>query len=237
MASSGNRLEGLLVVDKPAGPSSMDVVRRVRSAAGGCKTGHAGTLDPRATGVLICCLGRATKAADRLMDLEKVYETAVDLSAFSDTDDAEGHRDPVPVEQPPQRDRIDRVLTELTGWVEQTPPAHSAVKIGGRRAYELARSGQPVQTKTRTVHIERIELLGYDWPLLRLRITCGKGTYIRSLGRQIGEALGTGGFLADLRRTAVGAYTVDRAVALNDVPRPLRQEHLLPVPTGKTGTS
>ncbi len=223
-------LHGLLVVDKPVGPTSMDVVRVVRRRAGGCKTGHAGTLDPLASGVVVCCLGQATRAVDRLMALEKVYATRIDLDAFTATDDAEGEREPVDVAAPPSVDRIRGVLDELTGLIEQTPPAYSAVKVDGRRAYDLARKGEAVKVRPRTVRIDAIALEGYDWPRLDITVTCGKGTYIRSLARQIGVALNTGGHLAALRRTTVGPYTLDRAVGLDDVPEPLNAEHLLPAP-------
>jgi tRNA pseudouridine55 synthase len=223
-------LHGLLPVDKPLGVSSMDVVRVVRRRAGHCKTGHAGTLDPLATGLLICCLGRATRAVDRLMGLTKVYQTTVDLSAFTNTDDAEGERTPVDVAQPPDRDQVRAVLDRLTGGIEQTPPAYSAVKVGGQRAYKLARRGDAPTMPPRRVRIDRIDLERYDWPRLTLTVVCGKGTYIRSLARQIGDALGTGGCLADLRRTAIGPYTVDQAFPLDDVPDPLMPEHLLPTP-------
>ena len=223
-------LHGLLVVDKPLGVTSMDVVRDVRRAGGHVKTGHAGTLDPLATGVLICCIGSATRAVDALMGMTKVYETEIDLGAFTSTDDAEGERQVVEVATPPGEARVRAVLDELIGEVEQTPPAYSAIKIGGKRAYKLARGGQDVQMPTRVVRIDRIELREYAWPRLAIRVTCGKGTYIRSLARQIGQKLGTGGYLTSLRRTAVGPYTIERAVALDRVPRPLTQADLLEAP-------
>jgi len=223
-------LHGLLVVDKPVGISSMDVVRRVRRAAGHCKTGHAGTLDPLAGGVLICCLGKATKAVDRLMALTKVYETTVDLSAFTTTDDAEGEREPVNVADAPPPEAVRRVLDGLTGEIEQTPPAYSAIKVGGQRAYKLARAGKTVAMPPRRVRIEAIKIDRYDWPVLAVTVTCGKGTYIRSLARQIGEGLGTGGHLTALRRTAIGPYTIEQAARLDDLPQPMTGDDLLPVP-------
>jgi tRNA pseudouridine55 synthase len=225
-----HHLHGLLIVDKPLGVSSMDVVRTVRRAGGHCKTGHAGTLDPLATGVLICCLGKATRAVDQLMGLTKVYETEIDLSAFTNTDDAEGEREPVDVATPPTLAEVRAALDALTGDIDQTPPAYSAIKVNGQRAYKLARRGDEVSLPSRLVRIDAIDLLDYDYPHLRLRITCGKGTYIRSLARQIGDALGTGGYLTALRRTAIGPYTIDRAVALDALPQPIEPEHLLPTP-------
>jgi len=225
-----HHLHGLLVVDKPLGLSSMDVVRRVRRAGGHCKTGHAGTLDPLATGVLICCLGKGTKCVDQLMGQRKIYRTRIDLSAFTQTDDAEGEREEIGVAPPPTPHALEAALQNLTGEIKQTPPAYSAIKIGGRRAYQMARRGDDVKIPARTVHIERLKLLEYDWPHLSLEIECGKGTYIRSLARQIGQALGTGGHLTELRRTAVGAYTLEQSVCLDALPEPLTPEHLLPLP-------
>jgi tRNA pseudouridine55 synthase len=219
-------LHGILVIDKPPGMTSMDVVRHVRRAAGHCKTGHGGTLDPLATGVLVCCFGKATKRVPELMDAVKVYEAGIDLSAFTITDDAEGERENVEVLQPPPPANVREVLEQLTGMIEQTPPAYSAVKIGGQRAYKLARKGEDVQPEPRIVRIESIELNDYDVPTLRITITCGKGTYIRSLARQIGEKLGTGGHLTALRRTRVGPYTLDRAMKLDELQTPLNPEHL-----------
>ena len=223
-------LHGLLVVDKPLGMSSMDVVRRVRRKAGHAKTGHAGTLDPLATGVLVVCMGKATKAVDRLMGMTKVYETVIDLSAFTNTDDAEGEREEVAVSDPPSEAQVLEVLAGLTGEVEQVPPAYSAIKVGGQRAYKLARKGDEVVMPSRIVRIDAIELVRYDWPELEVVVTCGKGTYIRSLARQIGTALGAGGYLTALRRTAIGPYRIDRAVTLDDLPEGFGEELLLAAP-------
>ncbi len=221
---------GLLVVDKPKGLSSMDVVRRVRRAAGHCKTGHAGTLDPLATGVLVCCLGKATKLVGGLMDGRKTYDTTVDLSAFTQTDDLEGEREEVAVATPPTREQILAVLPSFTGQIEQRPPLYSAVHINGQRAYKLARKGEDVELPTRTVTVHAIELLSYDWPSVSLRIKCGKGTYIRSLGRDLGKALNTGGHLTALRRTAVGRFTLDEAVPIERLDEPITQDDLIPLP-------
>lgn len=224
-----SHLHGLIVVDKPIGLSSMDVVRRVRRAAGGCRTGHAGALDPLATGVVICCLGTATKHVERLMSLAKTYEAAIDLSAFSTTDDLEGELEPVSVAHPPTRRDIEDVIAGFIGMIEQTPPAHSAVHVGGRRAYELARRGEAVVIDPRPVRIDEIDLLRYDWPALALRVTCGRGTYIRSLARDIGTALHTGGHLTALRRNAVGPYHVEQAHPIERFDRPIAQDDLLTV--------
>ena len=225
-----SNLCGLIVVDKPVGLSSMDVVRRVRRAAGGCKTGHAGTLDPLATGVVICCLGKATKCVESLMGKPKVYDTTIDLSAFTTTDDLEGERIEVDCSKPPGLGAVKDACDQFRGEIEQTPPIYSAVHVNGQRAYKLARKGEAVDMPTKTVRIDAIELLDYTWPMLSLRITCGRGTYIRSLGRDIGVALGTGGHLAALRRTAAGDYTLDNAHPIERFDEPIAQGDLLPVP-------
>lgn len=223
-------MEGLLVVDKPLGWSSMDVVRRVRHAAGFVKTGHAGTLDPLATGVVICCIGRATRAVEALMGQAKRYTATIDLSAFTPTDDREGEREEVDVPHPPDGQAVDRALGAFVGEIQQAPPSFSAVHVEGRRAYDLARSGQAPALAQRTVRVDAIERTGYAWPLLDLEVACGKGFYVRSLARDLGVALGTGGHLASLRRTAVGAYTLDLAVGPERLMTPIGQGDLLPVP-------
>lgn len=230
-------LDGLLVVDKPLGWTSMDVVAKARSAAGGrvkgprkLKVGHAGTLDPLATGVLVLCFGKATRRVESLMGGAKVYQAAVDLSAFTASDDAEMPREEVAVATPPTAEQVDAALAEQTGWIEQVPPDFSAVHVGGQRAYKAARKGEAIELKAKRVRIDAIERLSYDWPRLELRITCGRGTYIRSLARDLGKRLGTGGHLTALRRTAVGPYTLDQAVAVDRFERGLTQSDLLAVP-------
>jgi tRNA pseudouridine55 synthase len=223
-------LVGLLPIDKPKGPTSMDVVERVRRAAGGAKTGHAGTLDPMATGLLLCCIGRrATRQVERLMGQPKVYEATVDLSAFTDTDDREGTPEPVAA-LPPDRAAVADALAGFVGALDQVPPAHSAVKVGGRRAYELARRGEAPDLPTRRVQVYDISLLRLEGHSLVVRVRCGRGTYLRSIARDIGRALGTGGHLAALRRTASGEHTVAQAMALDALPERLTAEPLLPVP-------
>ena len=208
----------------------MDVVRRVRRAAGGVKTGHAGTLDPLATGVVVCCLGRATKAVPRLMDLTKVYEAQVDLGAFTDTDDLEGDRREVAVAAPPDREAVLEALAEFVGLIEQRPPAHSAVHVEGQRAYRRARRGETFELPLRQVRVDAIDLVEFRWPLATLRVTCGKGTYIRSIARDLGRCLETGGHLAALRRTAVGPYDLALAVDESRLERSIAQGDLIDAP-------
>jgi len=230
------KLNGLLVIDKPMDWTSMDVVRRVRYAAGKGsgrvkqKVGHAGTLDPLATGVLVMCLGKGTKLVEGLMGQVKVYETVIDLSAFTASDDAELPRQEVAVPTPPTVAQIDAALAKQTGEIEQVPPDFSAVHVEGKRAYKAARQGEPLKLRPKQVRIDSIERLGYDWPRLELRITCGRGTYIRSIARDLGRLLGTGGYLTALRRTAVGDFTIDRAFAMDKLADGLDQHHLIPLP-------
>lgn len=223
-------MEGLFVVNKPLGWSSMDVVRKVRKAAGWVKTGHAGTLDPLARGVVICCIGRATKAVETLMGLPKVYETTIDLSAFTNTDDREGEREEVEVAEPPSEARVREVLETFVGDIEQVPPRYSAIHVDGQRAYKLAREGKDVALEARPVRIDAIELTRYAYPDLTITVTCGRGMYVRSLARDIGKALGTGGHLASLTRTAVGEYTLEGAAGAERLTQPIGQEDLRPTP-------
>ena len=222
-------LHGILVIDKPLGMTSMRVVERVRDRAAKARTGHAGTLDPLATGVLVVAIGRATKSIDRLMAGEKRYETTIDLSAFTTTDDSEGERTEVPAGAP----SIESVRDACSRWlgeVMQRPPAFSAIKVQGRRSYDLARSGEAQELAARPVMIHGIEIDAYDFPALSLRVHCGKGTYIRSLARDVGTALGTGGHCRSIRRTQVGIYDIGQAIRMDDLPDSIVQGMLLPLP-------
>ena len=212
-------LNGLLVINKPLTWTSADVCRLIRRKTGGAKVGHGGTLDPLATGVLVVCLGRATKTISKIMQASKRYEAVVDLSAFSTTDDAEGERTELPAPSPvPTHKQIRIILDDLTGEIMQRPPAYSAIKVDGKRAYKLARSGETVELQARQIRIDSIEILAYDWPTLAIDIRCGKGTYIRSIARDLGEALGTGGMLTGLSRTEIGRFTLETAVDPETLP-------------------
>lgn len=222
-------MTGLLIVNKPLTWTSMDVIRKVRRVTRIKKVGHAGTLDPLATGVLLVCIGReATREIDYLMAEQKEYITTIDLTAFSETDDAEGTLIPVEVVTPPTKDVILSVLKKFIGKQQQTPPKYSALKVNGKRAYKLARTNQEVTMKQRPIIIHNIALISYEWPLLTIRINCGKGTYIRSLGRDIGASLKTGGYLTKLTRTASGNYTIERAFDIANVTE-ITEEMLIPV--------
>ena len=221
---------GILVVDKPRGPTSMDVVEVVRRKAGGAKTGHAGTLDPLATGVLVVAIGSATKEIDRFMATDKRYETVIDLTAFTTTDDVQGDRTEVPTAQPPMAHHIQHALQKFVGSIKQQPPAFSARKVRGERAYKLARKGEQVELEPRTVNVHSIELTQYAWPTVALRIHCEKGFYVRSLARDVGRTLGTGGHCLSIHRTAVGPFNITLAHALNALPVQILQKDLISLP-------
>ena len=206
---------GILCLDKPAGPSSAALVGRVkRLFPRGTKVGHAGTLDPFATGVLLVLVGRATKWCERLMDAAKQYDAVVRLGATTETDDPTSPAVPWPggTDRTPSLDDVSAAIPPLVGRVLQRPPAYSALKVGGRRAYALARAGDDVVLAPRPVDVYGIAVLAYEWPTVIVRVACGRGTYVRAIARDLGVALGVGGHLAELRRTAVGPFRVEDAV-------------------------
>lgn len=209
-------LAGLLVVDKPSGMTSRAVVDRALGwFPRGTRLGHTGTLDPLAGGVLVLCVGKATRLGEYVQEMAKTYEAGFLLGARSDSDDADGEVIAVPVTQPPARDTIAGELLSFVGEIEQVPPAFSAAKVRGRRAYALARRGQEVALPARRVRIYRIDLVDYAYPHLQLLVHCGKGTYIRSLARDLGEKLGCGALVQTLRRTRVGPFDVAAAISLD----------------------
>jgi len=221
-------MNGIINLDKPAGSSSARVVDRVkRLLPRGTKIGHAGTLDPFATGVLLLLVGKATKSCERMMNEPKQYEATVKLGATTPTDDPESEETPTPGAEPVSRERIEQELPRFIGEVLQRPPAFSAMKIDGRRAYDLARKGHDVQIEARPVRVYSIEILDYAWPHLRLRIDCGRGTYARAIARDLGEALGVGGYLTELRRTRVGRFDVSHSVTPEQLGHDGLERHLL----------
>ncbi len=210
--------QGILNLDKPAGISSARAVNAVkRLLPRKTKIGHAGTLDPFATGVLLLLVGKATKLCERLMDAPKAYTAELKLGATTPTDDPESPEQPVVDPPIPTGEHIRTVVSRFVGTILQTPPVYSAMKIDGRRAYDLARRGDVVQLQPRPVRIDQIDVLEYAWPYVRIQVRCGRGTYIRSLARDIGQQLGTGAYLTALRRTAVGSFTAESAVTLEQV--------------------
>ena len=213
-------MEGIVLVDKPVGWTSFDVVAKIRGIARATtgnkkiKVGHAGTLDPLATGLLIVLIGSATKQQDQLMKQDKTYEAQITLGSTSDTFDSEGLKRAVSVKKP-SISQILATLDKFTGQIEQIPPQHSAIKIDGKRAYALARAGQSPEMKPRSIMIHSIELKNYKYPVLQLTCAVSSGTYIRSLANDIGEHLNVGGYLSALRRTRIGSWDIADAQNIN----------------------
>jgi tRNA pseudouridine55 synthase len=210
-------MNGLLVIDKPSGWTSHDVVAKVRRLTGVRRVGHAGTLDPAATGVLPLGIGQGTRVLEYLGDAEKSYRGVVRLGLTTTTDDAEGE----PLEQRDWQDvteaRVRDALNRFTGGIEQVPPMFSAIKRGGVPLHKLARAGVEVERQPRRVRINRIELLRLALPDLEIDVDCSKGTYIRTLARDIGDTLGCGAHLAELRRTRHGPFTLAEAVTMTEL--------------------
>jgi tRNA pseudouridine55 synthase len=208
---------GLVVVDKPAGITSHDVVSRVRRLAGTRKVGHAGTLDPMATGVLVVGVNRATRLLGHLTATDKQYDATIRLGATTTTDDAEGE----PLESRPTdgltEPAVRAALAGFEGEIDQVPSSVSAVKVDGRRAYARVRDGEQVDLPARRVTIHALEVTDVELPEVRLSVRCSSGTYVRAIARDLGEALGVGGHLTALRRTAVGAFDLAVAHTLDDL--------------------
>lgn len=217
-----NFVEGeILYVDKPLGWTSFDAVKRLRGAvlrkvgAKKFKVGHAGTLDPLATGVMIVCTGKATKRIEELQAGVKEYVATVALGATTPSFDLETEIDAVFPVGHITRELVENVLKRFVGRIEQVPPAYSACKVDGKRAYEIARKGREVELKAKVLVIDEIELIEYSQQSITVRVVCSKGTYIRALARDIGEALGSGAHLTALRRTRVGDVSVDRCMSID----------------------
>ena len=210
-------------MDKPQGMTSHDVVDAVRRALGTRKVGHAGTLDPMATGLLLVGVGRATRLLRFLADLAKTYEGTGVLGVRTDTLDAEGAVvDMSPVEV--ARTELDRAVAALVGESLQRPPAYSAVKVGGRKLYEAARKGETLEAEPRPIRVDVFEVLAFEAPAFDFRVTCSSGTYVRVLVADVGGALGCGAHLSRLRRTAIGPFRADAAVPPDGVRAPLPLE-------------
>ena len=209
-------MDGLIVLDKPAGITSAAAVGRVkRLLPRGVKVGHAGTLDPFATGILLILVGRGTKSSQKLMDQAKQYDATIKLGASTVTDDLDSPEVLRASAAAVTLERIEIASRAFSGVISQRPPAFSALKLGGQPAYKLARKGQAPELAAREVRIDRFEILSWEHPLLKVRIGCGRGTYIRAIARDLGEMLGTGGYLTELRRTRIGDFDVADAVTLD----------------------
>lgn len=217
---------GFLLVHKPSGMTSHDVVDAVRNLFNTQQVGHAGTLDPTATGLLIVGIGTATKKLGHFLRLPKTYEAGITLGATSTTDDAEGMIEAVggrhAAEDIPSQENVEHVLKEFVGSIEQVPPVYSAIKVRGVPAHRRMRRGESVTLRPRRITIESLELLDYTYPHLRIRCHVSSGTYIRALARDIGQKLEVGGYLSALSRTAIGPFQLTDATILTE----LRLHHL-----------
>ena len=225
-------MDGILIIDKPKEWTSFDVVAKLRNELGVKKIGHTGTLDPMATGVLVLCLGSATKKVQEMTGYDKEYFADITLGATTPTDDAESEITPFKTRDSkfetqssnfefetsslkvPSKEIIEMALSEFKGEIMQVPPRFSAKKVQGKRAYAMARKGQEVKLEPVKVKVHELELLGYQWPVVRIRVLSGKGFYVRSLARDLGKMLGVGGYLSALQRTKVGPYTINQAVTI-----------------------
>lgn len=224
----------IIAIDKPLGMTSFGALARVRSALSRwmgqrkVKVGHAGTLDPLATGVLLLCTGKATKQIEQLQLHDKEYEATIKLGATTPSHDLEHEPDQFFPTEHITREMIEATLQRFQGDIEQRPPSFSACKINGERAYKLKRKGEEVELKAKKIHIERIDILDFspEEMTLRLRIECGKGTYIRALARDLGEALESGAHLTALRRTRVGRYRASEAIPLGQFDEWIKQQTL-----------
>ncbi|HTK59905.1 MAG TPA: tRNA pseudouridine(55) synthase TruB [Candidatus Baltobacteraceae bacterium] len=212
MSDALQAASGFLLVDKPVGPTSHDIVDAARRALRTRKIGHAGTLDPFASGLLILAVGAKTKEISKFVGLDKAYEATLRLGASSDTMDRTGvvteHKDCAPISEP----AFEAALEKFRGAIDQVPPMFSAKKVGGKKLYELARAGETVERKPVAVTIHELALVEYAWPIAKIRTRVSSGTYIRALADDIGTALGCGAYLEELRRTSIGPYKVEDAV-------------------------
>lgn len=209
-------MNGIVIVDKPADWTSQDVVSKLRGVFQTRRIGHGGTLDPMATGVLPVFVGRATRGVEFFEHAEKTYEAALQLGITTDTEDTTGKilkEKPVSVTQ----EQFLAVLEQFRGEIQQVPPMYSALKVNGQKLYELARKGREVERKSRTITIHQLDCLEFSGTSAKIRVRCSKGTYIRTLCKDIGEALGCGGCMAALRRVAAGSYPIEEAVPLADL--------------------
>ena len=219
---------GILNVNKPSGMTSRRVVDRVLRLVRPAKVGHAGTLDPLASGVVVVCVGAATRLVPYVQEMSKRYTATFLLGRESDTEDVEGEVTLLSNPPQPSVKAVGEAATEFVGQIEQRPPIFSALKIGGRRAYKLARSGAKVELAPRTIRIDRIDVVRYEYPELTLDVTCGSGTYVRSLGRDLAQRLGTAAVMSALERTAIGRFSVEEACDLDELTKENLGEHLQP---------
>lgn len=230
-------MNGIALINKPRGVTSASVIASIKRMFGKGKVtfkiGHGGTLDPEAQGLLIIGMGKHTKVLQMALDDDKAYQTTIDLSYFTDTDDVSGEKEEVKIDHIPTDEEVKSVVHSMIGKIEQVPSKFSAIKIGGKRAYDLAREGVEVKMKSRIITIHDITIKSYKFPSLTITVKCSKGTYIRTLGRDIGTKLGTGGCLTELIRLQSGGYSLDDAMDMEQINKYITdgilQDHLIQV--------
>lgn len=224
-------MDGFLIVDKPKGLTSHDVIARLRAKLNQSKIGHTGTLDPMATGVMIVGIGKATRLLEYLMRLDKTYLAEVTLGFESTTFDAEGDIEELELadENKPDEETVREALKDFTGEIYQIPPVYSAVKINGERSYKLARNGKPQTPPMRKVKIHSIELIAYKYPSLTIRVACGSGTYIRTIAHDLGQKLKTGAYLSALNREKISDFDITKAAELSQVDISNVDRYLMPL--------
>ena len=210
-------VNGILNVNKPSGRTSFDIVAAIRRLTGEKRVGHAGTLDPAATGVLPICLGQATRIVEYLHDCPKEYIAEIEFGTTTDTFDREGNITSVKDAGNVTFQLIEDSLNSFLGTIDQVPPAYSAIKVNGRQSYDLAREGVPVTHQPRKITIHQIEILGFVHPLLKIKIRCSKGTYIRSLAHDLGELMECGAYLKSLVRSAYGPFVLGSSVSIDAI--------------------
>lgn len=210
-------MNNIIAVYKPKGPTSNDIVQMIKKITKQ-KVGHAGTLDPLASGVLVIGIGRGgTKKLKEIVGQEKEYIAKIKLGEISETDDEEGNKVIQKISETPEIKKNKDIIKSFTGKIKQVPPLYSAVKFEGKEAYKYARKGQKISLKPREVEIKSIKILNYSWPFLEIKVVTGPGVYIRSLARDIGERLGTGAYLAELERVRVGNFTKENSLTLDKI--------------------
>lgn len=225
---------GFIPINKPSSPSSHHVINMLRKITGIKKIGHAGTLDPFASGLLICAIGReATREIDQFVKLDKEYIAEIFLGATSDTYDRTGiinnYESRVLGITNYELNEVKKLIEKFIGPQQQIPPMYSAKKVGGRKLYELARKGIEIERQPNDINISNIKILGYSYPLLTLKINCSSGTYIRSLAHDIGQALGCGAYLKELQRTKIGEFNLTKAVDIKKLNEENWRQYLIPV--------
>lgn len=209
---------GFILIDKPVGPTSFGIIARLRRITGIKKIGHAGTLDPAASGLLLCAIGReATREINRFVKMDKVYEAEIKLGAVSDTLDREGNISAEYSGKALGKKEVQKAVRSFLGRQEQLPPMFSARKVGGKKLYELARQGIEIERPKNSIKIYKVKILKYRWPDLKISVDCSSGTYIRTIADDLGKKLGCGAYLAGLRRTRLGKFTLRQSAKLEKI--------------------